>query len=120
MTNQFSITDKSIVFNLHCEMYPKEVLFHAAYVLLDDNYFFFDKQKEYFVVTLTPKKTYKTEKLQELGNAFLDELVESRAYIEQLKRTSGVREILLQRALQTQSGEEIDFETLKKELEEKQ
>ena len=113
------MSENSIKFELNAEMYPKDVLFHAAYVLIEDFYFYFDKNHNYYEIEITSKSHINDEKeLEDMKNKFLDELVESSAYLKQLEKTSGIREILLQRALLTHDKDNFDFETLKKELEE--
>ena len=117
MAENFEIKGGAVYLYLNEEMYSKEVLFHAAYVLLEDYYFFFDKKNGYFEVKITPMENKEENELQEIANSFLNELVESSAYLRQLEKTSGVRELLLERALLTQQGEEVDFSTLSKDIE---
>ena len=120
MEDIFQVVDGSLVLRLNSNLYTKDVLFHAAYVLVEDFYFHFDIEGDYYVVRLTPKKKYDEDGLKNLGNIFLEELVESKGYIDQMSRTAGIRETLLQRALMTQSGGDVDFEDIEEEISHKE
>lgn len=117
MTKEIHFDKNSVFLYLNEELYTKEVLFHTAYVLLEDYYFFFDKKDSYFEVQISLKNS--SENIEDLKRAvdiFKDELVESAAYLKQLEKTSGVRELLLERALLTQTSEESDFDSLAEKL----
>lgn len=112
------IENNMLILKIHKDMYSKEVLFHTAYVLLEDFYFFFDLQDDYFVLEIRLKRESGdvVKKLQESEKKILDELVESAAYLKQLEKTSSIRELLLEKALLTQNSD-VSFEDLQKELE---
>lgn len=117
MNQNSEIENNSVHIKLNEEMYSKEVLFHASYVLLEQYYFYFDKKNGYFEIQITPKTPIENQQqLKEIENKFLQELVESAAYLKQLEKTSGIRQLLLERALLTQTKEKVDFEALKKEI----
>jgi len=82
-------------------MYPKEVLVQACYVMLDECYFLIDEQKNNYIITLSLKN--KKNNLKEKALQFFDELIEAQSYIDQLKRTSEIRQIILEKALLPQN-----------------
>lgn len=79
------------------EIYNKEVLIEACYILLDDYYFYLDLDENNFIVSIFEKE--KNFDKQEVIGIFLDELIETSAHKNQLKNTQKLREILLEKAL---------------------
>lgn len=104
MEKNFSVEDNVATIKLNKEIYSKEVITQTSYVMLDDLYFLIDVEDNYFVVYIKPKK--ESENIENFINSFFDELVESQAYIDQLKRTSEIRQTILERALLTQQVKE--------------
>lgn len=111
------IENNVLILKIHKDLYSKEVLFHTAYVLLEEFYFFFDVQEDYFVLEIRLKHESGdvVKQLQQSEKIILDELVESAAYLKQLEKTSSIRELLLEKALLTQNSD-VSFEDLQKEL----
>ena len=94
------------------KIYPKEVLIQAAYIKIEKYYILIDKDENYFIVTL--KKKDESELKEDSVYEFFDEIIESQSYLDQLERTSKLREIILEKALLSQT---VDDEIIK-ELEE--
>ncbi len=99
MNSHFEIKEDTAFITINSDLYSKEVLFQASYVLLDDFYFFIDRDKTNFLVSMKAKEKIISEDDILL---FFDELIEASAYLEQLKKTSGIREALLESALFSQ------------------
>ena len=112
------IENDVLVLKIPKSLYTKEVLFHTAYVLLEDYYFFLDVEEDYYVIEVRLKNPSGNvqDKLLQSERHIQDELIESAAYLQQLQKTSKVRELLLEKALLTQNSE-VSFEDLEKELE---
>jgi His-Xaa-Ser system protein HxsD len=103
MNSSFEINNKQALIKINAQLYSKEVIFQATYVLLDDFYFFLDLNEGYFEISMKPKeKTLNKEEFEKEILNFYDELIEAAAYLEQLKKTSGIREALLEGALFSQ------------------
>jgi His-Xaa-Ser system protein HxsD len=88
------------------EIYDKEVIIHATYVLLDKYYFLVDvdNKENNFIIHMWAKKENSLSKKDVLS--FFDELIETNSYLKQLENTKDLREILLERALLTQKIDE--------------
>ncbi|MEC8220676.1 MAG: hypothetical protein VX028_01275 [Nanoarchaeota archaeon] len=99
MNSSFEIKDNCAYIKINSELYTKDILFQASYVLLDEFYFFIDKEDGYFSISMKPREG---EISEEVILVFYDELIEASAYVEQLKKTSGIREALLESALFSQ------------------
>ncbi len=96
----------SYVFRINKEVYSKEVLLQVAYVLLEDLTMFLDADDKYFYIYAKPKNDLDEERIVEM---IMDELVEANAYIDQMKRTKEIREILLEKALLTNALDSEDI-----------
>ncbi len=101
MNKNFNIIDNVGIVKINREIYPKEVIMQTTYVLLEKYYFFVDLDKKNFIIEIRPKENSKIKEEDIL--IFLDELIESSSYIDQLKRTGKIREIILEKALLSQS-----------------
>ena len=115
MNSNYEILDDGVLVKINSKMYSKEILLHASYVLLDKFYFLLDIKGDYFEVFIKSREdTLKEDLIEECVMLFLDELIESAAYIDQLKRTSGIRESILESALFSQKNlDELNQEELK-------
>lgn len=109
MKTSFEINDDEVLIKINKNIYPKEVLIQASYVKLDEFYFLVDENDNYYVVSMRYKQTDEKGDLKKAVYEFFDELIEAQSYIDQLKRSSKVREIILERAL---LGQTLDDETL--------
>lgn len=103
MKFNFEINDNVATIKINKEIYPKEVIIQTTYVMIEDFYFLIDLKENYFIVEMKRKGEDKI--LQEDVFKFFDELIESQSYLDQLKRTSEIRQIILERALLTQNLE---------------
>jgi len=104
MKGAFEITPNSVVVKLNKNFYPREVLIQASYVKLEEFYIYLDEEGEYFLVELRFKDSQHKSKtdFENAANSFLDELVEAHSYINQMKKSSDLRQIILERALLSQ------------------
>ena len=109
MKSNFDIKDDVAIIRINRNIYPKEVIIQATYVMLEDFYFLVDEDENYFIVNMKFKEDKEENNLQLAIFRFFDELIESQAYIDQLTRTAKLREIILERAL---LGQTLDDETL--------
>jgi len=82
-------------FEYNSKLYPKEVLIKAAYSFIDKAYIHLDFVEEKYVVEITPKEKEEEVKKEQFDNEML---VQSARYII-AKKTLGIREIILGRAL---------------------
>lgn len=114
MKTKIIINKNDVILKINKNIYPKEVLIQTGYILLDDFYFLIDEDDKYFIVFIKPKDKDKNP-LKDVVNKFLEELLESASYIDQMKRTSKIRETILQKALMSNTQIDEDFiEELKK------
>jgi His-Xaa-Ser system protein HxsD len=113
MNNKYEFLEenKKVKIYLPEKIYTKEVILQTTYVLLEKYYFFidFDNKENNFIVYMWSKEDHSLN-INHI-NQFLDELIESASYIDQLKRSKEIREIILERALLTQvTHEEEDLD----------
>lgn len=105
MEKNFSIDNGVAIIKVNKNIYPKEVISQTTYVLLEDYYFLIDEEDKYYTIEIRGKNKEITE---EDILSFLDELIESQSYLDQLKRTNGVREKILEAALIGQKNKKED------------
>jgi len=100
MKTNYEINNNIATIKINKEIFSKEIIIQTTYILLEKFYFLIDSDKNYFIVEMKSKDKPITEKdvLK-----FFDEIIESQSYIDQLKRTSKIREIILEKALITQT-----------------
>jgi len=100
MKDKFEIKDNVAIIKINKNIYPKEVLTQATYVKLEEYYFLNDEEDNNYIVEMQLKNE------KEIGEKdvkeFFDELIESQSYIDQLKRSSKIRQTILERALFSQ------------------
>lgn len=101
MKKNFTISDAEAIIKINKNIYSKEVLLQAAYVKLENIYFLIDEEGENYIITLSFKDENKNDakNLEIAVYEFFDELIESASYLDQLKRTSNIREKILSAAL---------------------
>ncbi len=100
--------DNSILLRINKNIYSKEIVIQTTYVLLEKYYFLIDEKGDYWEVLIKPKEENK-EVSEEIVLDFMDELIESSSYLDQLKRTKEIRELILEKAILSQT---IDDELL--------
>jgi len=89
---------ESKVINLNPQIYPLDVIYAAAYVLLDRSYIFIDGNPNKVVkITLTPKE--KKDDADNLAQEFNNLLITYAFYNKQSKKNSALRQIMMQAAL---------------------
>jgi len=108
MNSNFEIKDNVATIKINKEIYPKEVLIQASYIQLEKYYILIDQDKDYFIVSLKFKEENENNDLEKAVFEFFDELIEAQSYLDQIKRTSKIREVILEQALlgQTLRNEE--------------
>lgn len=116
MEQPFEIKENYSIIKINKNLYPKETLIQTTYVLLDEFYFFIDENEKYFLVRLEHKENQNPSKqdLEKYSKQFLDEIIESQSYIDQMSRTSKIRETILEKALLSQTIDEDLLEELEK------
>lgn len=120
MKTKFEIKDDCAIIRINKNIYPKEVLIQASYVKLEDFYLLLDEDENYFIVSMKFKDEGIGKNNLELAvYEFFDELIESQSYLDQLKRTSKIREIILEKALLGQTLDDDTIADLSKDLESK-
>jgi His-Xaa-Ser system protein HxsD len=110
MKKKISIEDNELIIKINKNIYNKEILIHTSYIMLEKNYILIDENENNFIIYISYKneKENTKEKLEQLAYEFFDELIESSAYLDQLKRTSKTREIILEKALISQKSIDIN------------
>jgi His-Xaa-Ser system protein HxsD len=101
MKDNFVIDNNESIITINKEIYSKEILIQATYVKLEELYFLIDVEDDNYIISLRFKdsKNNTKENLEKATLEFFDELIESASYLDQLKRSSKVREKILQAAL---------------------
>jgi His-Xaa-Ser system protein HxsD len=114
---------KKAVVPVNGKVFALEVIYSAAYVLLDKAYFLLDGDPATEIkVTIVAKGK---NKAKEIALDFNNELINYSVYVVQAARNQAVREAIISRALATNLGEEEEYckecdesETLEKKAEE--
>ena len=89
---------ESKVINLNPKIYPLDVIYAAAYVLLDKSYIFIDGNPNKLIkIIITPKE--RKDGADKLAQEFNNLLVTYSFYNKQSKKTFALRQIMLQAAL---------------------
>ena len=95
--------------SINPKIYFLDVIYSAAYVLLDKAHVVLDGDPEEDIIAEIRPKT--NQDLKELANSFNEELLNYSVYKTQSEKNKGIREAILQRALLSNgfnSEEEID------------
>ena len=99
--NNIEINKKEgyILFSINPEIYPLDVVYSAAYILMDKAYFILDgNPKKKIMVEIRPKKK---EDLERLSMNFNEELLNYAVYKTFSEKNKKIRESIIQRALLT-------------------
>ena len=99
MKKNYTIVDGIGELTINKNIYNKEVLMQTSYVMLEKMYILIDEDDLNYIIVFKPKEKLKDNEIENLIFEFMDELIESASYLDQLKRTSSIREIILQKAL---------------------
>jgi len=110
MTNlKINKKEKTATLSINPKIFPLEVIYSAAYVLMDKLYIVLDgdpKNKiEVFLKTKNPK-----DDIEKIVMKFNNELINYSVYAIQAARTSEIRKIIVERALMTNTIDEDDEE----------
>ncbi|NQZ84927.1 MAG: hypothetical protein HRU03_04350 [Nanoarchaeales archaeon] len=104
MKTSFDIKDGEAIVRINKNIYSKEIIVQTTYVLLNKYYFLIDCDKDYWIVSIRPKEG--DDISQKSVYRFFDELIESSSYLDQMKNTSEIRQMILERAILTQGVSE--------------
>ncbi len=97
----------NVLLSINPKIYPLEAIYSAAYVFLDKAYILLDGDPESeVIVELKPKKSTENSDLESLGREFNNELLSYADYLKRAERTGKIREIIMQRALLTNTEED--------------
>jgi His-Xaa-Ser system protein HxsD len=108
MKSNFEINGNEAIIKINKNIYSKEIVVQTTYVLLDKYYFLIDCEEEYWIVSMVPKEEGKIS--EKSVYRFFDELIESSSYLDQMKNTSEIRQMILERAILTQGVSNSDEE----------
>lgn len=87
-----------VIIEVNPKIYPLDVVYSAAYVLIDDYYILLDGDpKNKIKVVISSKKGKKN--LKKAASEFNNQLLNYAFYKEQSKKNSNIRQIMLQAAL---------------------
>lgn len=100
MKSNFKIIDDMAEIKINKNLYPKTAITQTTYVLLDKYFFIIDLDENYYIINMKKKEgTIQEEDIY----FFLDELIQSQSYLDQLEKTKDIRQTILERALLTQN-----------------
>jgi len=101
MKNNFEIIGDELKLKINKNIYSKEIVIQTTYVMLENYYFLIDEEDKNWIVFIKSKEENKIS--EEVAMTFFDELLESASYLDQLKRTSEIRQTILEKALISQT-----------------
>ena len=96
-----------VMVKVNKQIFPIDLIYNAAYMILDRAYVILDSSPGYIVYVLLRPRTFKGE-LEELGRIFYDELVSTAFQTVQFVRNQGMREVLM-RSLVEEETDEADI-----------
>lgn len=88
------------VFSINPEIYPLELVYSAAYIMIDKAFIILDGDPDKEILVEIRKKT-EDQNLNELVREFNEELLNYATYKTQTEKNKGIREMILQRVLLT-------------------
>jgi len=103
--------DKALV-TINPSLFPVEVVYSAAYTLMDVAYFILDGDPQQEIKVEITVKDDEIDPAQ-LARRFNNELLNYSVYVTQAARNQNLREAIIQRALKTNS---VNYDQRKKEL----
>jgi len=109
MKSNFKIVEDEAIIKINRNIFPKEVIVQTTYVLLEKFYFLIDCDEDYWIVSMK----FKDKNLRNLSDAvyeFYDEIIESSSYLDQMKNTSEIRQMILEKAILSQGVLKSDEE----------
>lgn len=99
--SSFEVVGDEVILKVNREIYSKEVVVQATYVLLEKFYFLIDCDESYWIVSLKVREDCDVE-LESSVYLFLDELIEAASYLDQMKNSSEIRQMILEKAILSQ------------------
>lgn len=97
--SNLQLNQDHVLVAVNTAVYPRDVVFYAAYVFLDRSYVVIDGNPESeLVVELRPKD--KSKDLEDLGREFNNELLSYAVYKIQLEQNKSVRDLMLAKTMQ--------------------
>ena len=113
-TEQITYNENNAIFRINPEIYPLDIIYSAAYIMIDKAFILLDKDADNKIkITIQNKNKYFSPK--QLVQEFNDELLNYAVYKVQSEKNKDLREILLKRVLIT--NEVIDcVKEIEKEL----
>ncbi len=106
---EVNVDENMAVISVNPKLYALEVIYAAAYVLIDKAYFILDgNPKEEIKVLMKPKSKMGGEEINELALKFYNELVNYSVYVMQAAKNQAVREAIIKRAFATNIGGSAD------------
>jgi His-Xaa-Ser system protein HxsD len=99
MDNQFQVGSGSVIIKLQPKIYSLDVIYSAAYVFMDRVYIILDGDPEKEIIVKLKAK--KSEDMEKLSGEFYNELVNYSVYKKQVEKNSGIRQMIVERALLT-------------------
>jgi His-Xaa-Ser system protein HxsD len=100
------IGEDQAVFSLNPKIYPLELIYSAAYIMIDRAFILLDGDpSEKILVEIRKRK--EQQDLKELVMQFNDELLNYAVYKEQSEKNKELREMILQRVLVTNAPETV-------------
>ena len=106
MEDNIKIEDGKVILKINPKLYPLDLIYSASYIFLDRAYVLLagDPEKE-ILVRLKPKTK---EELDNLGDEFMNELINYANYHQRSEQTMNIREMLLHRALMTNDPDVVN------------
>ncbi len=98
------------------QIYPTDVIYGAAHAFTKDNYVLLDGDEEIEIVV--ELKPFEQKNLEEVGRKFCNRLLSYKIYKQKFKENETVRNLLLYKALATNSPLAVNSETEKSEKDE--
>ena len=99
--------DKFVVVSVNPKIYPLDVIYSAAYVLLDKAYIILTGSGDEEVLVELRYQNAEAS-LELLGRKFNNELINYAVYKAQSEQSRGIKEEIVRKALQTNSEENCD------------
>jgi len=105
-------TAKDIVIHLDKTIYDKEALLTSAYAMRDIFSAYIGVEEENYVLTLTLLQSEYKNKIEELKNHFLNELIDQQLRIDLEKKYGPLRELIVKQAFSPLDNLEVEVKKL--------
>lgn len=102
MKDDISVESGVAILKLKASVYPIDVVYSAAYTMLDKAYILFDGDQDEVIVSIRSKEADSSDELvKSLGVEFADQLINYGVYKNQAEKNAGIRQAIIQRVLLT-------------------